>query len=332
VTQTVAALPPVTDAQKTLILSSPRTTAAHTQRMDEMPAMHVLEMGGRAQGPLPGNFTVAAWNLERCLFPEASAAFLAARAPSLVLLSEMDLGMARTGQRNTTAEIAQALGMTYAYGVEFFELGLGGETEAQLCTDDFNALGFHGNAILSAAPFEDVQLIRLPEEGYWFDAQGGGSVDQPRIGTRMAVAAIIETEAGPLCAVSTHLESNAGAEYRHRQMVALLNAIDDFAPGLPVVLGGDLNTGNHMPPDFDWQHEALFAMAEGRGYAWDASAAGHTTQPSLITPHPKRSMRLDWFALRGASGRAHELTPSVDAAAQPLSDHLCIFADVTLSK
>lgn len=329
-TRTVAALPPVTDAQKARISSSPRTTAAHSALMDEMPAMHLLEVGGKPRAPLQREFTAAAWNLERCLFPQASAGFLAARAPTLVLLSEMDLGMARTAQRNTTAEIADALGMTYAYGLEFFEMGLGGETEARFCTDDFNALGFHGNAILSSAPFQDLRLIRLPDEGYWFDAGGGGSADQPRIGTRMAVAAILTTDTGPICAVSTHLESNAGAAYRHKQMQVLLDAIDDFAPGLPVVLGGDLNTGNHMPPDFDWRRETLFGLAEARGYTWDASAAGDTTQPSLITPHPTRSMRLDWIALRQASGRPQPLAPSEDAEGRPLSDHLAVFAMVAV--
>lgn len=329
-TQTVFALPKITEAQKALIPSSPRTTSAHADLMAEMPAMHVLEVGGRPQRPLSKDFTVAAWNLERCLFPKASAEFLAARAPSLVLLSEMDLGMARTGQHNTTAEIADALGMSYAYGVEFFEMGLGGEMEAQFCTDEFNALGFHGNAILSIAPFQDLRLIRLPQEGYWFDADGGGSSDQQRIGSRMAVAAIIETEASPICAVSTHLESNADAAYRHTQMVDLLGAIDDFAPGLPVVLGGDLNTGNHMPPAFDWQRETLFCLAEGQGYSWEASAAGDTTQASLITPHPTRKMRLDWIALRGASGRPMPLSPSIDVDGRPLSDHLCLFAQVAL--
>ena len=329
-TRTVTALPPVTDVLKARILTSPRTAAAHAALMDDMPAMHVLEVGGEAQARLGREFVVASWNVERCLFPQASAKYLAARFPALVLLSEMDLGMARTGQCNTTAEIADALGMTYAYGVEFFEMGLGVAAEARFCTDDFNVLGFHGNAILSSELFQDLRLIRLPDEGYWFEADGNGSTDQPRIGTRMAVAAILETQNGPICAVSTHLESNAAAPYRHKQMRVLLDAIDDFAPALPVVLGGDLNTGNHMPPDFDWRRETLFELAEARGYNWGATPEGHTTQPSFITPHPTRSMRLDWIALRQATGRPHPLDFCKDAEGRPLSDHLPVFATVVL--
>ncbi|MFK7874567.1 MAG: endonuclease [Paracoccaceae bacterium] len=313
-------------------MKAPRTIAAHTALMDDVLAMNALEAGrGSQKGPLPNTFTVAAWNVERCLFPEASAVHLQPFAPSLVLLSEMDSGMARTAQRNTTADMAAALGMHYAYGVEFYEMDLGGETERAYCQDDFNAEGWHGNAILSAAPFEDLRLIRLDQHGHWFcsDAVDPG---QPRIGGRMAVAGIIATDAGPICAVSTHLESNAGAAHRHAEFSHLLSAIEDFAPDMPVIIGGDLNTGNHIPPNFDWRDETLFQLAKDRGYHWDLTAPGTTTRPSLITPHPTRVMKLDWFCARGMTGTPVQTLSSVDVTGRPLSDHDCMLCSVDLSK
>lgn len=318
----VDTLTPVTEAERQRLLIAPRTTEAHQAMMAEVPALSQVQTGGTASvQALPEAPSVVAWNLERCLFPEASATHLAELAPDVVLLSEMDHGMARTAQRHTTAAMGAAMDMVHAYGVEFHELDLGGPTERHFCTDDFNLLGWHGNGILSRAPFERVTLIRLDDHGHWFSAAAGADPEQPRLGGRMAVAAVVPTEAGPLCVVSTHLESNADGAHRAEQMAVLLDGIDAFAPHMPVLIGGDLNTGNHCPPDFDWRGEALFPMAEARGYSWAFTADGMTTRPSLITPHPSRVMKLDWFAGRGLEPLDKRVISSISADGTPLSDH-----------
>lgn len=327
-TAIVTALPLVTDDQRAAILHADQTPEAHRALMAMIPAMSVIEVGGHATGTLAGSVTVAAWNLERCLFPTDSADHLRPFAPRVILVSEADKGMARTGQRNTMADMAAHLGMTYAYGVEFHELDLGGATERALCNDDFNAQGWHGNAILSAAPFKRLKLIRLDDHGHWF-APDTNAVDpgQPRVGGRMAIAAVIAMGGRDVCFVSTHLESNADAAHRDMQMVRLLDAIDSFAPDLPVIIGGDLNTGNHMPPDFNWHDETLFDTAHARGYHWDANAPGFTTRPSLITPHPDRTMKLDWFCSRGIAGTNAHVLASTAKSGKPLSDHDAVLAD-----
>ena len=334
-TPTVSVLPDITEADRTRILASERTAVAHKDLLADIEAMNVLEIGGHGRlDRLPGRFSVAAWNVERCLFPDRSAAHLAEHAPSVVLLSEMDSGMARTAQRNTTADMARAMGMQYAFGVEFYEMDLGGPTERQFCRDDFNKSGWHGNAILSAAPFEALALFRLDEDGHWFAAgdRSAGDPDQPRLGGRMAVAAKIPTDDGSICLVSTHLESNADTRYRHRQFTTLLEKIEQFAAGLPVLIGGDLNTGNHLPPDYDWQQESLFALAEDQGYSWTLTAEGITTRKSLITPHETRRMKLDWFCARDLTGKAHPLLQSIDKDGTPLSDHECILCTVAMEQ
>ncbi len=332
-TQTLSALPPVTDAERARIFAAPRTALAHQELMQSVPAMTALEIGGHApEAVLSNQFSVAAWNVERCLFPQASADLLAPHSPSVVLLSEVDSGMARTGQKNTTAEMAAHLGMAYAYGVEFYEMDLGGPTERAFCQDNFNTLGWHGNAILSSVPLDRVELIRLDKKGHWFStgADGAGDPQQPRLGGRMAIAAILKAASGPICVVSTHLESNADAPYRHAQFEALLEAVAAFAPDLPTLIGGDLNTGNHMPPDFDWRSETLFDLARDHGYDWGLTPPGPTTRPSLITPHPSRKMTLDWFCARGFSGGTGQLLPALDADDRPLSDHECMLCEVSL--
>lgn len=334
ITKQVDALELITNADRDHIKLMPRTPAAHRTLLADTPAMNAVQVGGAATASiLPNQFTIAAWNVERCLFPEDTAAHLAPVAPDIVLLSEVDHGMARTSQRHTTEVMAAQLGMTYAFGVEFHELGLGGATERAFCIDDFNALGWHGNAILSSVPFIRTALIRLDDHGHWF-VNDAGNVDpqQPRLGGRMAIAAIVSGENGPLCVVSTHFESNADASYRHEQMQTLLDAIDAFAPDMPVLVGGDLNTGNHLPAGFDWRDETLFALAQERGYSWDFTADGTTTRPSLITPHPDRVMKLDWIAGRGFISVENGTLNSTMPDGKPLSDHDCVWSKVNVLK
>lgn len=321
ITEIVTELPLVPAEMREKILSAPRTSEAHRALFDQTEAMHRVQTGGAARAEvLATPLTIAAWNVERCLFPQETADKLRTEGASIVLLSEVDHGMARTGQRHTTREVAERLGMVYVFGVEFFELGLGSPTERAFCTETENARGWHGNAILSAVPFNRVALVRLDCHGHWFSTEFGADPGQPRIGGRMALLAEVATDHGPLCVVSTHLESNANAAHRAAQAGRLMDAIDVFAPGLPVVIGGDLNTGNHMPPDFDWRSETLFQTARERGYHWDGTADGMTTRPSLITRHPDRTMKLDWFACRGLAAVSPRIVSSM-AGEVPLSDH-----------
>ncbi|OAP41318.1 endonuclease [Sinorhizobium glycinis] len=295
-----------------------RSITAHDAIMAGLEAMNATEIGGvaSATGPLAFPLTVAAWNLERCLFPEESAEHLRTTGAALVLLSEMDNGMARTGQRHTTAELADALDMQYAYGVEFIELGLGSDTEREFCKDDFNEKGFHGNALLTSGPLRRPFLLRLWGERLWFTDDS----DQPRVGERCGIGAVIETQAGPFVAVSTHLESATTAAYRERQVKELIEALEDAFPGLPILIGGDLNTGNHIGGDFE--AEGLFKASAARGFTRHGGPIDQmTTRPSLITRWPKRAMKLDWFLARGLKIGESRVIPSTDASGRPLSDH-----------
>lgn len=285
--------------------------------------MIAVQSGGKSLAEkLPDEIRAVAWNLERALFPKESANHLKNFIPDVVLLSELDHGMALTAQRHNTEIIARELDMSYIYGVEFHELDLGGPTERVFCKDDFNARGWHGNAILSRAPFHKVAMVRLDDHGHWFSA-GEFNTDpaQPRVGGRMALLATVSTQSGTMCLVSTHLESNADEAYRERQFERLMDAVDEFAPNLPVLIGGDLNTGNNLPPLYDWRKEGLFDAARARGYDWGFTADGHTTRPSLISPNAIPTLKLDWICGRGASPRETAIIPSITKDNKPLSDY-----------
>lgn len=322
---TTPALPVPHPLDRAAIAKLPKTIAAHDAHLAEQPYMTQIEVGGTTPDtPLNFPFTASAWNLERCLFPEPSADKLRDTDAALILLSEMDNGMARTAQNNTTALVADHLTMTYAYGVEFLELGLGSDTERNFCTDPRNEKGFHGNALMARTPLHRPFMLRLPGARYWY-LQGG---DQPRLGERMAIGAVIQTTQGPMVAVSTHLESVSDAPGRHAQIAALIDALDVHFPTYPILIGGDLNTGNNI--DGDHRDETLFAHATARGFAiHGGDAATMTTRPSLITRWPDRAMKLDWFLSRGLTIDDVQIIPSLDDDGRPLSDHDLITARVT---
>jgi endonuclease/exonuclease/phosphatase family metal-dependent hydrolase len=295
-----------------------KTPSVHDAAIASLSCMNAVRIGGTSSrtAPLAFPFAVAAWNLERCLFPEESAVKLRTTAAPLVLLSEMDEGMARTAQKDPTAIVAGELGMAYAYGVEFFELSLGSEIERSYRSDDFNAKGFHGNAIMASTALKQPFLLRLPGEAAWFK----DSNEQLRIGERCAVGATVETAAGPFVAVSVHLESVANGPYRERQMAALIDAAEAYAPGLPILIGGDLNTGNHSGGNFET--DTLFAMAARRGFERHGGPLDQvSTRPSLITRFPERVMKLDWFLTRGLKISESHLVSSLNDEGKPLSDH-----------
>ncbi|SCB38960.1 endonuclease/exonuclease/phosphatase family protein [Rhizobium multihospitium] len=315
---TVSAFAVPSQEERESFVSLEKTPAIHAEKLVSLACLNAVRIGGAnaTAETLSFPFTVAAWNLERCLFAEESAAKLRETGAPLVLLSEMDYGMARTEQRDPTDIIAGELGMNYAYGVEFLELSLGSEIERSYCRDDFNENGFHGNALMAAVALKDAFMIRLPGEAVWFN----DSNEQPRIGDRCAIGAIVETQAGPMVAVSVHLESVATAAYRERQLTALIDAVEAFAPGLPILIGGDLNTGNHTGGDFST--DTLFAMAESRGFECHGGPLDQTsTRPSLITRFPDRTMKLDWFITRGLKIGVSHLVSSLNGEGKPLSDH-----------
>src|SRR3954447_25148412 len=120
------------------------------------PAAAVSAPRGRA-------LRAVAWNIQRGARLDdlrrvvVTPAFAGA---DLLLLSEVDVGLGRSGNRNVARELAETLGMSYAFGVSYLAL-----------TDDFgddaggreNTLALSGTAILSRHPIGRVENIDVPE-------------------------------------------------------------------------------------------------------------------------------------------------------------------------
>ena len=196
----------------------------------------------------------------------------------VIVLNEVDWGMKRTEYRNVAAELAAALGMNYAYGVEFVEvdpIALGLEKFAELSAQDRTKLaseisidrarykGLHGNAILSRFGLENVRLEPFEHQPHdWYKDElesvkpleagkrkAGELVFQEKVrrevrrGGRMMLTAEIadaRIPGGRMIVVATHLESKTKPEGRRIQLEELLARIK--GANAPVVVAGDMNT------------------------------------------------------------------------------------------
>ena len=246
----------------------------------------------------------------------------------------MDLGMARSGNRHTTRDLAESLGAGYAFGVEFVELGLGFGREvtdnAGLC----NAGSLHGNAVVSTLRMRDLIMIPLDRGGGWF----GLDWHHRRIGGRMALGVMVDLKRGPIAMVSLHLENRSSPAERRHAIETVLAGLAAWAPGLPAVVAGDLNAAEMPDPahesDLDWfespeTREPLFAALRGAGFAW--RAANTPDQTRRVIPDgrpPPQARRIDWIFTRGLTASRPRTWAALDEQGEPISDHDLITVDV----
>lgn len=333
-------LTPVPASLRDRIRESARGAVAHRRWYEELACLHEVQVAPpESPRAAAGPARVVAWNAERGRDVPALAALLRPLAPDLVLLSEMDVGMARSGNRHTALDLARELGLGCVYGVEFVELGLGEPGEEQAHAGERNSQGLHGGAILSAARLERPAVVRLEHTGAWLAPERG----EPRIGGRIAVVATWRLDGQPVTVASVHLESHGEPGERATQMAALLDALELHAPGAPVLVGGDLNTLSLSRADLKdtaslkaalerdptrllepMPYEPLFETARARGYGWqEANCPGVSTQRVAGPGSSARGgLKLDWFLVRGLRVSRPEVLEAVHPdAGRALSDH-----------
>ncbi|HEY7392661.1 MAG TPA: endonuclease/exonuclease/phosphatase family protein [Bryobacteraceae bacterium] len=188
----------------------------------------------------------------------------------VIVLDEVDYGVGRTGYRNIARDLAGALGMNYAYGIEFIELNriyLSLDRIDNVDADRYRAT--EGTVLLSRYPIASAEVVRLPMKYDWYRSEAkavsdlerarrwsAGTVFDERIkrqvrrGGRMALIVnlrVPESPTGLLTVVCPHLEDYTTPRGRAAQMDFLLRHIKSNPN--PVVLAGDLNsTGQDAQP------------------------------------------------------------------------------------
>jgi len=195
-----------------------------------------VERGDRSDARPVDKLRAVAWNIQRGMHFEKLRDALRAdpvlREADVLMLSEVDLGLGRSHNRNVAKDLADALGMSYAFAVSYLTLE---DDHLENPEQTENTLALAGSAILSRAPIKRVLNADLPEVRDKFSSR------EKRLGKKRAVIAELETTKGPIVVAQAHLDSNASSRQRAQQLSALLAQARSLE--VPrMLLGGDLNT------------------------------------------------------------------------------------------
>lgn len=265
----------------------------------------VVHAGKAAPPTADGTVSALVFNMERGVNCNAIIEFLKTSPDiqpfDIILANELDDGCTRSGERDVTREIGEALQMHYVFALEFIELKQSAASK-----------GFHGNAVFSRYPIRWARVLRLPEENNWFFDR------QCRIGGRCAIFAEIDVNGQSLGVVSIHLENRTSGEGRLRQMNAIYEEALRLFPDMPILLGGDLNTNTFdgrepqeiqalaQDPDELARrtknpelYEALLPAAETYGFEFRQSACDGVTRRKPLPNGSVLPIRLDWLLSRG---------------------------------
>jgi len=284
--------------------------------------MQAIDLGRYSdrREPLSEGFIRAtAWNIERGNEFEGQLKILAGHPDigrsDVLLLTELDHGMARSRNRHVAKELAKALRMNYAFAPSYINLEKGSGLETDISGENRESL--HGNAVFSPHPLEDPFIIRL-QNGK--DKMKG---KEKRLGSQAAVGATVRHPFGPFRAVSIHLDAHSTQKHRADQMLMILDHIETLSPRLPVLLGGDWNTAtynssnafftimgywkrvfmgvrnvirNHFPyPDRYFEKE-LFTLLERRGFSYkDLNVPGGCTLHYDVADLAANGRMADWI-------------------------------------
>src|ERR1043166_8724324 len=261
-----------------------------------------LTIGAKAPAYAGGSASALAWNIERGIRFDGIVDALKnnddLKIKDILLLSELDHGMARSGNRFVAREIARELNLIYAFCAVFIALEKGSGVEAAM--EGKNTASIHGLAMMSPWPMKNVHAVPLPNGK---DKMWG---KEKRLGWLRALIAEIEHPAGTFRAVTVHLDVHCSREHRRRQVRIILDHLDTLPP-LPTLMGGDLNTTtfdaqtatrailgywrrvmmgvknvatNHFPHPDRYFERGLFGDLESRGYEYKS-----LNQPGVGTLH-----------------------------------------------
>jgi endonuclease/exonuclease/phosphatase family metal-dependent hydrolase len=234
---------------------------------------------------------VTAWNIERGIQLEKIIKVLKQHPvickSDAFLLTELDHGMARSGNRFIAREIASALKLNYVFAPCYLNLAKGSGLESEAPGENTQAL--HGNALFSRHPIREAAAIELPNGK---DKMKGS---EKRLGNQRAVFGIMEHPLGSIRLVSVHLDAHSSQRHRQSQMEIILDFLGNTGPAYPALLGGDWNTStynsrralyailgywrrvfmgvgyvckNHYPHPDRWFERGLFRELERRGYRY----------------------------------------------------------------
>lgn len=191
----------------------------------------------RASAEAPKTVRALAWNLERGIQLDGIINALInngdLKNKDILLLPELDHGMARSGNRFVAQKIARELKLNYAFAPVYIPLQKGSGVESAM--EGENTVSIHGLAMMSPWPMKNVHAVPLPNGK---DKMWG---KEKRVGWLRALIADIEHPVGTFRAITVHLDVHCSREHRRRQVRIILDHLDTLST-LPTLIGGDWNT------------------------------------------------------------------------------------------
>ncbi len=228
-------LPDLAECRSTQELERNPVYVARRAKIDRVLATVQTDRFSTQPAPRKDTYRILAWNIERgkelAGQIEALRTHPYLRSCDVLLLTETDMGMARSGNVDVARNLAMELGFDYAFVPCYLSLVKGSGTERDV--DGDNDLGLHGNAILSRYPIVDPVRIVLKNG---IDKMASR---EQRLGSQCTLAATIDLPGLPLTVACVHLDANSKQRHRADQMRAVLSALPDSGPAL---IGGDWNT------------------------------------------------------------------------------------------
>ena len=241
--------------------------------------------------PRSDKIRALAWNLERGIrfdgILDALKNHERLKDKDILMLPELDYGMARSGNRFVAQELASELGLNYAFAPIYIALQKGSGVESEMAGE--NTASIHGLAMFSRYPMKNVHAVPLPNGK---DKMWG---KEKRLGYLRAIVADIDHPAGEFRAVTVHLDVHCSRDHRRRQVHIILDHLATLPP-LPTIIGGDWNTTT-----FNAQNATRAIL----GY-WRRVMMGIKNVAVNHFPHPDRYFERGLFAELAAYGYAYK--------------------------
>ena len=225
---------------------------------------------------------ILTWNIERGLQLPKILDFLRTDRADLLLLQEVDLNARRTRSRDIAAELAHALRLNYAWGMEFQELSEGTAAHP----------AYQGLATLSPWPITRSRIIRFRRQSTfwqprWFVPRLPAF--QRRLGGRIALVAETSIRGRMVVTYNLHLESKGDDNLRVQQLNEVLADSRTYDGQPAFVVAGDFN--------LDASRGDAAGALRAFGLKDAVGLPGHpTTPPHGLSEHPRP---IDWIYVSG---------------------------------
>jgi len=257
-----------------------------------------------------------AYGLDGVIDVDRIAALIRATGAELIGVQEVDRFMERSGMADQAAELAERLGMHYAYGANLvFETGIPQLShpgdDAQESTVQNPTVSEYGTLILSAYPIVFRRNVRLPVPS---------GMEEDGLEPRGLLEAHVDVDGTTIRFCTTHL--GLSEEERVVQSEDVLRKIG--SGNIPTIFVGDMNA---LPSS------AVIARFKER---WTdvLEAAGLGEEPTCISPHngssptmlDKPNERIDYIFCS-----AHFEVADAEIVPKIVSDHVPLVAKLRLA-